>query len=79
MDKSPFKIIADNKVLFDLLKYTLLSKFDIITTADTKDDIVLGQILRASLTGKQNIEDVFKEIEGFKTKAPEQEKINQAR
>lgn len=79
MDKQLFKIIADNRALLDVLKYTLLSKFDIITTADTKDDIVLGQILRASLTGKQNVEEVFKEIESFKTKAPEQEKRNEAR
>lgn len=79
MDKQLFKIIADNKMLFDLLKYTLISKFDIMVTADTKDDVLLGQILRSSLTGKQNVEDVFREIESFKTRAPEQEKINQAR
>jgi len=79
MDKQLFKIIADNKMLFDLLKYTLLSKFDIITTVDAKDDVLLGQMLRSSITGKQNIEDVFREIDSFKTKAPEQEKINQAR
>jgi len=79
MDKSAFKLIADNKNLFDLLKLALLSKFDIITTTDTKDDLILGQILRSSLTGKQKIEELFKEIEGYKTKAPEDIKINQAR
>jgi len=79
MDKTVFKIIADNKALFDLLRYTLLSKFDIIITSDTKDDVVLGQILRASLTGKEKIEEMFKEIEGHKTKAPEDIKTNPAR
>jgi len=79
MDNPAFKLIADNKNLFDLLKLALLSKFDIITTTDTKDDLILGQILRSSLTGKQKIEELFKEIEGYKTKAPEDIKINQAR
>jgi len=79
MDKTAFKIIADNKSLFDLLKFTLLSKFDIITLSDTKDDLMLGQLLRSSLTGKEKVEEMFKEIEGYKTKAPEDIKINQAR
>jgi hypothetical protein len=79
MDKNLFKIIADNKMLFDLLKYTLLSKFDIITTVDTESDIVLGQKLRASMTGKRNVEELFREIKSFETRAPENEKRNQAR
>lgn len=78
-DKTQFKIIADNKSLFDLLKYTLLSKFDIITTADSEDDNVLGQKLRASIVGKRNVEELFREIKSFETKAPESEKRNQAR
>jgi len=77
-DKELFKIIADNKNLFDLLKYTLLSKFDIIISVDTRDDLVLGQMLRASLTGKEKVEEVFREIERYKTR-PESTKINQAR
>jgi hypothetical protein len=79
MDKQLFRIIADNKMLFDLLKYTLISKFDIITTVDTESDTVLGQKLRASITGKKNVEELFREIKGFETKAPESEKRNQAR
>jgi hypothetical protein len=79
MDKSSFKVIADNKTLFDVLKCTLLEKFDIITTVDTKDNNMLGEMLRASLTGKQNVEEVFREIEKFKTKAPEDEAKNPAR
>ena len=79
MDKQIFKIIADNKMLFDLLKYTLISKFDIITTVDTESDTVLGQKLRASITGKKNVEELFREIKSFETKAPELEKRNQAR
>lgn len=79
MDKNIFSIIADNKSLFDLLKYTLLSKFDIITTAESDDDNVLGQKLRASITGKKNVEELFREIKSFETKAPDLTKINQAR
>ena len=78
-NKQIFSIIADNKSLFDLLKYTLLSKFDIMTTAESDDDNVLGQKLRASMTGKRNVEELFREIKSFETKAPENEKRNQAR
>ena len=79
MDKKIFSLIADNKQLFDLLKYTLLSKFDIINTSDNEDDILLGQKLRSSISGKRIVEEVFKEIKAFETKAPEAEKRNQAR
>jgi len=78
-NKEILRVIADNQNLFDTLKLIILSKFDIITPLNGADDIVLGQILRASITGKQKVEEVFKEIAGYKTVRPEDIKRNQAR
>ncbi len=80
---SPLKQIADNQLLLDALKAMLVKQF--APPTDYKDipsaisDELLGQFLRARITGMNAIDEVFKEIATYKTIVPRPPGTNPAR
>lgn len=68
MDKALIlKGIADNPALFDELKKLLMDEFNLDSVDKTTSNEVLGQIVRANLTGKDAIERAFSKILEYKT------------
>lgn len=81
MDTEILKIVADNPSLFEALKKLILDEFEIETPQSDLgvDDVVLGQILRARLVGKNKVERAFQKIATHKTIKEQKERINEAR
>lgn len=75
------KIVADNPNLFETLKTLILDEFEITPPQSDLgvEDLVLGQILRARLVGKNKVESAFKKILTYKTMEEGVEKINRGR
>jgi len=69
MNNEILKVIADNSTLFDAVKSALLEEFEKTTSGVpvTTEDAVLGQILRAKMTGIAVVEKTFREIERYKS------------
>lgn len=79
MENSVLTILADNKLLFDEVKKTILAEFDLdkLNTSDTNE--YLGQVVRARLAGIRKVEEAFRKIEQYKTLLKAEEKKNPAR
>lgn len=69
MNNEILKVIADNPALLSAVKSVLLEEFEKTTSGVpvTTEDAVLGQILRAKMTGIAVVEKAFREIERYKT------------
>lgn len=64
------KGIADNPALMEELKKLLLEEFTLNNVEKTTTNEILGQIVRANLTGKDAIERAFSKILEYKTIEP---------
>ncbi len=60
----------------DEVKSLLLSHFSVDNLKATEDDIILGQLVRARLVGKEAIEKAFLEIQSCKSSPHKADKIN---
>ncbi len=59
--------LANNPAQLEALRAHLLSKFDSPVAVEGKDDNLLGQIFRARLTGRELVEEAFRDIERLRT------------
>jgi hypothetical protein len=81
-DTSILKIIADNPALTEALKKVLLDEFSLEEGFNFRSDItdeLIGQVTRATLSGRQKIDRAFGEIKKYKTRSEPVEKQNPAR
>lgn len=72
------KSLADNPELFEAMKIKVLQKFQIPDIDDTTSNELIGETVRAIITGRKMVEEVFREIATLKTQRVE-ETFNQAR
>lgn len=77
--KVVFKMLADNRPMYECLKEYLIDKFSIdqVSTQQTNDEI--GMQVRARLEGIKTIESAFSEIASYKTSESRPEGGNPAR
>lgn len=73
-------ILADNPALTDAVKAVLVKQFSTepVCTPDVTD-MVLGQFLRAKMSGMKAIDEAFKEIARYRTTPDKPERQNPAR
>ncbi len=67
---------ADNEALMQEVKSLLLSQFSVDNLKATDDDIILGQLVRARLVGKEAIEKAWVEILSCKSSPHKVDKKN---
>lgn len=73
------KIIADNPLLQDALKKTLVSQFETLPLEMGFSDERLGQRERARMEGKLAVDRAFVEIMNYKTRPQKEDKPMRAR
>lgn len=83
MDNSLLQLIADNEALMASLKAALLKHFDLEDDIgrmklETSDEVI-GQIARANISGRQKIENAFREISQYKSAPPPVDNVNPGR
>ena len=73
--------LADNPPLMEAVRAEILRQFVLQTELKDENvsDELLGQMLRARLTGTKIVEQAFKEIGKYKSLPKEVERINPAR
>lgn len=77
--KAVFKMVADNKAMYECLKEFLLGKFALRADPQGLSDSELGAFTRAQYEGFKRIEAAFSEIASFKTQETYSEGVNPAR
>ncbi len=73
------KALANNPALLEAVKEHILSKFDGPVLTEGKDDILLGQIFRARLAGRQSVEEAFRDVERLRVPEKAAQVMNRAR
>ncbi len=78
--KNILSTLADNPALMDAVKLLVTKQFEAMPDlSKNPSDELLGQFLRAHVTGLKAIDDAWKELAQYKTTPDKEQRVNPAR